>query len=79
MPKSDLIEMNGVVVDSLGGGQYRIQVNDEEGHLTETTIRARLNGRMKKFRIRVMPGDKVKVAVSPYDLTHGMITFRGRA
>lgn len=70
MPKDDHIELAGTVVDELGGGQWSVRT-DSGG-----VVRARLCGKMKQFRIRVIPGDKVKVAVSPYDPTHGMITFR---
>lgn len=73
MPKDDHVELAGTIIDALGGGQYSVKVND-----TGTEIRARLCGKMKKFSIRVLPGDRVKVAVSPYDPTHGMITFRER-
>jgi len=69
MPKADLVEVEGRVLDALGGGQYSIQTG-------EVTIRARLSGRLKKFKIRVLPGDQVRVPVSPYDMSHGMITFR---
>lgn len=69
MPKDDLIGVEGVVLDALGGGQYSIKT---EG----AVIRARLGGKLKKHHIRVLPGDKVEVAVSPYDMSHGMITYR---
>lgn len=69
MPKDDLIGVEGVVVDALGGGQYSIQT---EG----SVIRAHLGGKLRKHRIRVLPGDRVQVSVSPYDLSHGMITYR---
>lgn len=71
MPKEDLVEHEGSVVDALGGGQYEIKL---EGN--ETRVRAQLSGRMRRFHIRVLPGDRVRVAVSPYDMTHGLITFR---
>ena len=73
MPKDDLIEMKGVIVDALGGGQYSIQPDDGK-----VAIRARLGGKMKLSKIRVIAGDKVTVSVSPYDLTHGIITWRLR-
>ena len=73
MPKGDLIEMEGVIQDALGGGQYSIKLNEGD-----STVRAQLSGRMRRHHIKVIPGDKVRVAVSPYDLTHGLITFRGR-
>jgi translation initiation factor IF-1 len=70
MPKTDLIELEGVLTDALGGGQYAIK---QEGG---TVVRAQLCGKMKKLHIRVMPGDRVKVSVSPYDTSHGLITWR---
>ena len=73
MPKGDLIEMEGVILDALGGGQYSIKLNDGGN-----TVRAQLSGRMRRHHIKVTPGDKVRVAVSPYDLTHGLIVYRGR-
>lgn len=77
MPKSDLIETSGKVLEALGGGQYLIQTEKEEGK-DGSEIRARLSGKLRKHHIRVLPGDDVTVAVSPYDLTHGMITYRGK-
>lgn len=73
MPKEDHVELAGTIVDTLGGGQYSVKIT-ESGQ----EIRARLCGKMKQFRIRVIPGDKVRVAVSPYDTSHGMITYRER-
>lgn len=73
MPKEDHVELAGTIVDALGGGQYSVKVTESGNE-----IRARLCGKMKKFSIRVMPGDRVRVAVSPYDTSHGMITFRER-
>ena len=54
----------------LGGGKYSIMLDNER------TITAQLSGRMRRFRIRVIPGDRVQVGVSPYDPTHGFITYR---
>lgn len=73
MSRGDHIEMDGTVVDALGGGQYSVTL--KEGG---ASVRGRLSGKMKSNHIRVIPGDKVKVAVSPYDLTHGLITQRNR-
>jgi translation initiation factor IF-1 len=69
--KGDLLEVSGVVVDALGGGQYRVDLDE-----SPVTVRGRLSGRMRSHRIRVLPGDRVKVALSPYDLSHGFIVFR---
>jgi translation initiation factor IF-1 len=73
MSKGDLLEMEGSIQDALGGGQYTIKV-DQGGAI----VRAQLSGRMRRHHIRVLPGDRVRVAVSPYDLTHGLIVYRGR-
>lgn len=73
MSKGDLIELEGTLTDALGGGQYGIKL--EKGG---SIVRARLGGKMKKNHIRVLPGDSVRVAVSPYDLTHGIIVRRHR-
>ena len=59
--------------DALGGGQYNIRV-DQGGAI----VRAQLSGRMRRHHIRVLPGDRVRVAVSPYDLSHGLIVYRGK-
>lgn len=71
MPKDDLIEKEGQILDALGGGQYNVQTSDGE-------VRAQLSGRLRRNHIRVLPGDKVRVSVSPYDMTHGLITYRMR-
>ncbi len=73
MSKGDLLEMDGVIQDALGGGQYNVKLSQGDA-----VVRAQLSGRMRRHHIRVLPGDLVKVAVSPYDLTHGLIVFRGR-
>ncbi len=71
MSREDLISAEGKVVDTTGGS-YSIQL--DSGIL----VTARLSGRMKKFKIRVLVGDRVTVGVSPYDPTHGLITHRQR-
>ena len=73
MSKGDLLEISGEVTDALGGGQYRVQL--DEG---DVSVRGRLSGRMRRHRIRVLPGDRVRVALSPYDLSHGFIVYRER-
>ena len=73
MAKDDLIQLEGKVTDVTGGGNYRIEL--ENG----VNITARLCGKMKRFKIRVIVGDKVTVGVSPYDPTHGLITFRHKS
>ncbi|MEL7059221.1 MAG: translation initiation factor IF-1 [Acidobacteriota bacterium] len=72
MQKEEPIEMEGRVTEVLGNSNFRVQV-------TEThSVLAKIAGRMRKFRIRVLPGDRVTVEVSPYDLTRGRITYRFR-
>jgi translation initiation factor IF-1 len=70
--RTDHIQVEGVVSQVYAGGQFEVGL--EGGN----TVRAQLCGRMRKFRIRVLLGDRVTVALSPYDLTHGMIVFRAK-
>ena len=72
MAKSDLVEMEGRVVEVLVGGNFRIDV--QGGH----TVLAHLAGRMRRNRIRVVLGDMVTVSVSPYDPSRGLITYRAK-
>ena len=72
MAKDDLIYFEGSVFEVTGGGTYKVRLDNG------TEIDARLSGKMKRFKIRVMVGDKVTVGVSPYDVTHGLITYRHR-
>jgi len=70
--KDDHIEFDGVVTEVLTGGMFRVKVDDD--HL----VIAHLAGKMRKFRIKVVLGDKVKVAVSPYDPNRGRVIYRVR-
>ncbi|MBI3542641.1 MAG: translation initiation factor IF-1 [Deltaproteobacteria bacterium] len=70
MARDDLAKLEGVVREATGGGQYVVEL--ENG----VKITAKLNGNMKRFKIRVIVGDKVTVGVSPYDPTHGLIVLR---
>jgi translation initiation factor IF-1 len=72
LSKDDLIDMQGTVVAVHSGGLYRVQC--DAGH----EVLAQLSGRMRRFRIKVVPGDRVTVGVSPYDPIRGIITFRAR-
>ena len=71
MARDDLISADGKVLE-VTGGAFHILLD------TGQTVQARLSGRMKKFKIRVLVGDRVTVGVSPYDITHGLITHRTR-
>lgn len=70
MASNDLIEINGVVKEVYPGGAFLVET--EAG----TNVHAHLAGKLRRFRIRVVLGDRVIVEVSPYDLTRGRITFR---
>src|SRR5215218_5126067 len=72
MSKEDLIELQGVVTEVLAGGNYKVKCG--ENH----EVLARLNGKMRQYRIRVIAGDRVTVGVSPYDLKRGLITYRAK-
>lgn len=71
MPREDLIQIEGTVLSALGGGQYEIKPTDGSEN-----IRAQLCGKMKQHKIRLILGDKVKVGVSPYDTSHGIVTWK---
>ncbi len=66
------IEMDGEALEALGGGKFRVQL--ENGH----ELIAYTAGKMRRYRIRIAPGDRVSVQVSAYDLTRGRIIFRHR-
>lgn len=70
MPKDDHIEMEGTVLDTLPNTMFRVQL--ENGHV----ITAHISGRMRKNYIRILTGDKVRIEMTPYDLSKGRITFR---
>ncbi|MCB9667503.1 MAG: translation initiation factor IF-1 [Myxococcales bacterium] len=70
--RDDHVKLEGVITNVFAGGQF--EVTTDAGAI----VRAQLCGRMRKFRIRVILGDRVTVALSPYDLTHGMITYRAK-
>lgn len=72
MGKDDVIEMDGVVNKVLPGTMYKVEL--ENGH----EVLAHISGKMRKFFIRIVTGDRVKIEMSPYDLTKGRITFRYR-
>ena len=70
MAKQKSIELDGTVIESLGNAMFRVEL--ENGHI----ITAHISGKMRMHYIRILPGDKVKVEMSPYDLTKGRISFR---
>ena len=74
MAKEESIEVEGVVREALPNTMFRVELDNQKGHL----ILAYLSGKMRKHYIRIVPGDRVKMALSPYDLTRGRITYRER-
>ena len=70
MAKEDHIELDGVVEEVLAGGMFRVRLD------SGLVVLAHLAGKMRKFRIRIVLGDSVRIAVSPYDLTRGLIIYR---
>jgi translation initiation factor IF-1 len=72
MAKKDAIEVEGTVIEALPNAMFRVGL--ENGH----EILAHISGKMRKFYIRIIPGDKVKVEMSPYDLSRGRITYRSK-
>ena len=72
MAKEDLIEVEGIVKEALPNATFRVEL--ENGHI----VLAHLAGKIRMNFIRILPGDKVKIELSPYDLTRGRITFRNK-
>jgi translation initiation factor IF-1 len=70
MPKEELIETEGKILEALPNAMFRVEL--ENGH----RVLAHVSGKMRMHFIRILPGDKVKLELSPYDLTRGRITFR---
>ncbi|MEA5142544.1 MAG: translation initiation factor IF-1 [Clostridiales bacterium] len=72
MAKSDMIEVEGVVVESLPNTTFQVDIGN--GHI----ILAHISGKLRMNFIRILPGDKVTIEMSPYDLTRGRITWRSK-
>ena len=70
MPKQSAIEQDGVIVETLPTAMFKVEL--ENGHV----IIAHISGKMRMNYIKILPGDRVKVEMSPYDLTKGRISFR---
>ena len=70
MSKNDVIEAEGTVLETLPNAMFRVELSNKH------KILAHISGRMRKHFIRILPGDKVLVELSPYDLTKGIITYR---
>jgi translation initiation factor IF-1 len=72
MPKEELIETEGKIIEALPNAMFKVEL--ENGHI----VLAHVSGKMRMNFIRILPGDKVKLELSPYDLSRGRITFRVR-
>ena len=72
MAKQDAIEVDGTITEALSNAMFRVQL--ESGHV----IIANISGKMRMHYIKILPGDRVKVEMSPYDLTRGRISFRDK-
>ena len=70
MAKQANIELDGVIKQALSTAMFRVEL--ENGHI----VTAHISGKMRKFYIRLLPGDKIKLEMSPYDLTKARITYR---
>ncbi len=70
MAKQPSIEQDGTVIEALSNAMFRVEL--ENGHI----IIGHISGKMRMHYIKILPGDKVKIEMSPYDLTKGRITFR---
>ena len=70
MPKQSSIEQDGTIKEALSNAMFRVEL--ENGHV----ITAHISGKMRMHYIKILPGDKVRVEMSPYDLTKGRIVFR---
>ena len=72
MSKQGAIEQDGTVLESLGNAMFRVEL--ENGHI----ILAHISGKMRMHYIKILPGDKVRLEISPYDLTKGRIIYRSK-
>ena len=70
MPKEEKIEVTGKVLEALPNAMFRVEI--EGGH----KVLAHISGKMRMFYIKILPGDKVKIELSPYDLSRGRIIYR---
>ena len=70
MAKEDIIEVTGKVIEALPSGEFKVELENKH------TVIAHVSGKIRMHYIRILPGDRVTVEISPYDLTRGRITFR---
>ena len=70
MAKEDIIEVTGKVIEALPSGEFKVELENKH------TVIAHVSGKIRMYNIRILPGDRVTVEISPYDLTRGRITYR---
>ena len=72
MAKEEAIEVEGIVEETLPNAMFKVKLDN--GHV----VLGHISGKMRKYYIRILPGDRVKIELSPYDLTRGRITYRSK-
>ena len=72
MSKADMVEIEGIVIEKLPNAMFKVEL--ENGHV----VLAHINGKLRMNFIKILPGDKVTIEMSPYDLTRGRITWRSK-
>ncbi len=72
LAKEEAIEVEGIVVEPLPNAMFRVKLENDH------VVLAHISGKMRKYYIRILPGDRVTVELSPYDLTRGRITYRAK-
>lgn len=70
----NVVELDGEVIEALPNAMFRVKLNGTAN--PEHLVLATISGKMRMFKIKILPGDRVKLEMSPYDLTRGRITFR---
>ena len=78
MAREDHIEMEGFVIDTLPNTLFRVRIGDDMHDEKSPVVTAHISGKMRKNYIRILTGDRVKVELTPYDLTKGRIVYRSR-
>jgi translation initiation factor IF-1 len=79
MQKQDIIQAEGVITQALPNAMFRVELTaDSPPEIAGKEILCTLSGKMRMYKIRVMPGDKVKLELSPYDLNRGRIIYRDK-
>ena len=76
MSKEDVIEVEGVVREAMPNTVFKVELLNKEGKPNGHVVMAHISGKLRMNFIRILPGDRVKVELSPYDLTRGRITYR---